>query len=690
MIGEPLPVSKLVIDDQGLVYANSAKTELIGTVPNFSRPEITIPASVKLISGYVKVVKTTTNGTTTTTKTHTPAFKNISALRTVKFAGGSQLKTIGANVFQNATNLETVQLPSTVTLINTSAFEGTTNLTNINLDNVQVIGDSAFKNSFASNNSLNTSINIKSAISIGVSAFENVANLQAINFSTSQNLIRIGNLAFKGATLAKTFDLTAAKNLVSIGNSAFENTTGVDTIKLPVNLRTIGTSIFKNSSITSMDFTKTLVTSIPASAFENALNLNNVLLNDQTTTLGARAFSLTPSLSSIKLPDTINDISSAFQGNSSASSSNITNLSGLTSIDLSNTQVTSFASNAFDGCNKLETVILNDKITSINGSAFRNATALTTFGESGTSTGTCKLPASVTTLSNNSFQSTNFTTVDLSQTQLTTFSTVVFTGSSSITSLSLPSTLTTFNGTNNNITLTQIESIDLSNTQLTTLGNHSFYNLAKLTNIKLPSTLTSIGTNVFQGSAITSIELPEGLTSIGNSAFQDTKALKAITVKASETPAPSTKAGLAATLPSTLRTLGTSVFQGSALESIDLSNTKITQIPNYTFGDCDELTAVYLPEGVSSLGERIFASNNPRYSEGSLNIGSPKLTTFGTKADLKVDSAKAVTNKILLPSTITNIATNTFEYSGVKDIDLSKITSFKTSGTDDSKYGLSD
>ena len=62
-----------MIDDQGLVYANPAKTELIGVVPNFAGNDFTggfanivIPASVKAITGYVDVTHQTGTGSQTT------------------------------------------------------------------------------------------------------------------------------------------------------------------------------------------------------------------------------------------------------------------------------------------------------------------------------------------------------------------------------------------------------------------------------------------------------------------------------------------------------------------------------------------------------------------------------------------------------------------------------------------------
>lgn len=659
-----------MIDEQGLVYANNAKSELIGTVPNFSRPEIVIPASVQRITGYVNVVKSGS----TTTKTNTPAFQNITSLRSVKFAGNN-LRQIGASAFKGTTNLETVQLPSSVKVIETSAFENTTNLTSINLDNVQVIGNSAFKGSFASANSLNSSINIKSAISIGNNAFENVTNLQAINFSSSQNLIRIGDNAFKNATLGKTFDLSQAKNLTRIGNSAFENTTGVDTIKLPSNLISLGTASFKNSSIKSIDLSNTQITSVPTNAFHSCANLEAVTLGDKITTLGANSFSSTPKLSTVKLPDGLTQINTAFNDSVTVSNNlQSTNLSGITELDLSNTQVTTIPVNAFAGANKLTKLTLNNKITTINQSAFQQATALTTLGPTGTAEGTLKLPASVTTISGTSaFQDTKFTSIDLSETKITTINQNNIFQNVPATSIKFPATLTTLGGTNNlPATLT---SVDLSTTKLTTIGNSTFEN-SKATDIKLPTTLTSIGNSAFKGSTVTSLALPEGLTTIGNNAFENTQ-LTSITVQGSSAKSPARTNGLAATLPSSVTAIGQQAFVNTKLTGVDLSSTKITALKSKAFYNNSELTTVLIPETLTTI-------DGDTNNSGQLFSGSMKMATFGTLADVTTSDSTRATFKeqAILPKTIVNMEHDTFYRSGFTTIDLSKIQSFKNTGTD--------
>ena len=91
-----------MIDDQGLVYANPAKTELIGVVPNFAGNDFTggfanvvIPASVKAITGYVDVTNPNGSSTAASQGTNHGAFENIASLTNVTFASNNVTR-IGA------------------------------------------------------------------------------------------------------------------------------------------------------------------------------------------------------------------------------------------------------------------------------------------------------------------------------------------------------------------------------------------------------------------------------------------------------------------------------------------------------------------------------------------------------------------------------------------------------------------
>ena len=71
--------------------------------------------------------------------------------------------------------------------------------------------------------------------------------------------------------------------------------------------------------------------------------------------------------------------------------------------------------------------------------------------------------------------------------------------------------------------------------KLTTIGNSCFTNDPKLTSITLPSSVTSLGSNAFEASGIVDISMPAGLTVIPGYCFLDCKSLTSVTLSESTT-----------------------------------------------------------------------------------------------------------------------------------------------------------
>ena len=137
-------------------------TTLIGIMPNVETSQITIPASVKAITGYQaavvydtgthQIVNPTfndknevtvaasqailslngvgafqqvkvTNGSNTRVTDPTMTATAISTLTTINFANNSQLQTIGPKAFLGCSNLKTVNLPDSTNTIGAAAFQ---------------------------------------------------------------------------------------------------------------------------------------------------------------------------------------------------------------------------------------------------------------------------------------------------------------------------------------------------------------------------------------------------------------------------------------------------------------------------------------------------------------------------------------------------------------------------------------
>ena len=212
-----------------------------------------------------------------------------------------------------------------------------------------------------------------------------------------------------------------------------------------------------------------------------------------------------------------------------------------------------------------------------------------------------KLPTRITSIGTRAFFNSGITALDLSTTALTTINQGAFANTASLTALMVPKTLNNLvsadnsgNDVNATFSGSGLTSLDLSQTQIPTINVSTFNGATKLTTVKLPSTVTRINDNAFKG----------------------TTALKNLTQEkpaASETPAAPGSRATDNQLASTLTYIGTSAFQGTGLESIDLSETKIigydtNSLGNSAFQDAASLSDVKLPTGLKGIPAASFAN----------------------------------------------------------------------------------
>lgn len=186
----------------------------------------------------------------------------------------------------------------------------------------------------------------------------------------------------------------------------------------------------------------------------------------------------------------------------------------------------------------------------------------------------------------------------------------------------------------------------------TSIPNYCFYCCQQLksSTVQLPSTVTSIGSCAFYlctSSNFSSITIPSACTSIGTQAFQQCYYLH-----------PTFESG-SATLTLNTYSFAYCFYQSSASGTIDLSQRKITSIPNYCFYYCTYLKGITWPQGLTSIGGSAF-----RYcfyyaaSTGTIEIPEGVTTISSTYAFANCLYLTAVT----LPSTLTNLNNYTFYY----------------------------
>ena len=113
-------------------------------------------------------------------------------------------------------------------------------------------------------------------------------------------------------------------------------------------------------------------------------------------------------------------------------------------------------------------------------------------------------------------------------------------------------------------------------------------NLTSIDFNELPYNITKISADVFNGSKLESIVLNEGLTSIGRYAFANTQIREIV-------------------FPSTLLSLGDSVFYNCDYLTKVVMNNKLITIPSFTFWSCNQLKEVTFSTRLKTIGESAFS-----------------------------------------------------------------------------------
>ena len=162
--------------------------------------------------------------------------------------------SIGSSSFYGCSGLTSITIPSSVTSIGMSAFYSCSGLTSINVSDSNpkyssVDGMLCNKDQtklIAVPNGKTSSIILPSSLtSIGSSAFEGCSGLTSITLPSSVRSIEFN--AFRGCSGLTS--ITLPSSLTSIGNSAFRDCSGLTSITLPSSLKSIGSYAFDDCKL---------------------------------------------------------------------------------------------------------------------------------------------------------------------------------------------------------------------------------------------------------------------------------------------------------------------------------------------------------------------------------------------------------------------------------------------------------
>lgn len=451
---------------------------------------------------------------------------------------------IGISAFNNCSGLTSVTIPDSYTEISVYAFNYCRNLKEVNMTNsIASIGGWAFSGC----NSLSAITLSNSITEIPLEAFSYCSSLKQIDLPAG--LERIGGSAFicSGLTSITIPDNTKeiessafqdckslqsvalGNSLTKIGRSAFYGCTALGEITLPASVSEIGVGAWADcTSLTEIsvasdnkrfasvdgvlynkeksqllafpsgkkDTNITLPSSLTAIG-DNAFNgcgVASITIPAQVSSIGRYAFANCKNLTSIELPQSVNSI-----GEGAFSQS------GLRSVIIPK-NVTEINDYLLSNCENLSTVTLYQGITKIGAEAF-----------AGSGLTECNIGASVSKIGAGIFsQCENLAkvTVDPANPYYTLQDDVIYTkemtatvtGLDRITSLTLPSTVTS-------------------------IGERSFNYCGNISELNLPSSLRTIGIQAFLVcSGLTKVDIPEGVVSVAGQAFGGCSSLTEITI----------------------------------------------------------------------------------------------------------------------------------------------------------------
>ena len=221
-------------------------------------------------------------------------------------------------------------------------------------------------------------VTIEGVTSWAENSFLNCTNLASVTLT--EGVTTIGSSAFEGCT--QLTSIAIPKGVTSLGDKSFYGCTNLASVTLAEGLKTIGYSAFRNCPLTNITIPKG-VTSLGDYSFYGCTNLTSVTLAEGLTTIGYSAFQNCTTLGgSITIPSTVTSISEfAFGGTALTSVYIYGNMTWNDSFYDPNA--------AFDGCTKLETIVLGSDVVSLGSATFRGCSALKKIVLNGTSAITC-------------------------------------------------------------------------------------------------------------------------------------------------------------------------------------------------------------------------------------------------------------------------------------------------------------
>lgn len=550
------------------------------------------------------------------------AFRGANKLETVIFEeGGTQPLTIANGAFYSCTALLEANLPARVVSIGENAFRSCTKLLKIDLpEGLTSIGDSAFYQCNAAQY-----VAIPSTLTVlpettSTTTNDKEARVRLFDYTTHNEEFRVaaGNPNYKSID-GVLYKIVKDDNGDQVGLELLSFPTGKGgKIDLPSNVVAIANHAFYyNKNIEEVTFSNGVDNdlTIGVYAFYWCEKLRKVELPRGLTEISTNAFYYDQKLEEVVIPNTVTKIGKKAFYYCQALDKITFEEGGTAPLVIEDGETVSSGSEGvtytgtFYGCNKLESIVLPERLERIGKYAFTGYYSGSGGSSSYSYIKSISIPASVKVIDDYAFYHCEYLT-DVNfyggESQLETLGTYAF-AYTPITSVVLPEGMET-TSTSVFYQCKELTSVSIPST-LKTISNSMFSYCAKLANVTLAanSQLESIGTYAFQNAQIESFVVPKTCKVVDNYAFSGCKKLASFTFDGGNS-----EEGVA------LTRIGQYAFQNTALtefrfpycgkDNLGVPN-KITigttatngNVTSHLFAGCKKLTTVYISEAVVNL-----------------------------------------------------------------------------------------
>lgn len=564
------------------------------------------------------------------------AFYGDTALTTVDLSKASQLKSISDMAFYG-TGIKTIVIPNNIETIGRATFGNCKSLTSITISNYYAnifVDESNSANNAVGFDSHGDKLSTVICAPVGSSAQKYAEELDLsfkADFGDYKYCGKINQTSSAYANKPLNWYYDENKKILYVTGEGYFN----QNILRDAN----GNEFTEKFDIDTIYVMKGV---FQVTAELSVFNPKTVIFPEGMSTIGNRTLNNLPRLTEVKIPNSVNTMyADAFKG--------CTNLKhiefgkyipdnvcrGLTSLEFVDFgSATSIGRYAFEGCTKLQEIVIPDTITSIGQYAFNKCTSVQSvkIGNGVTKIepfAFSKLPlcerveinmASVPALSRNIFSqsgastkgmeiilSDNVKSIDLGFFNELKLSKVILGNNvSSVSNTQLVPSLKSIEVPNDNSNYYSYNNCLYSSANIltfvpkyldiveikegtTAIGNNAF-NGSNASTITIPNSVETIEANAFKNSKrLKNIRFNKGLVSIGEAAFEGCELLKTLN------------------LPSTLESLGKYAFKDcSILASVILPN-ELKGIASNCFQNCRSLSGIVIPESVVSIGSDAFA-----------------------------------------------------------------------------------